>query len=133
MSDTAHPARKLPAPIPAPESAEFWKAAAEGRFLIKRCTACGKPHWYPRAICPFCMSDRTEWIEASGRGTIYSHSTMRRAPVPFTLAYVTLEEGPVMMTNLVDCDFDKLGIGQPVTIRFVPTEGGPPVPCFTPA
>lgn len=131
MQDLSKPGRKLPAPIPAPESAEFWKAAAEGKFLIKRCTACSKPHWYPRAICPFCMSPKTEWIEATGRGKIYSYSTMRRAPVPFSLAYVTLEEGPTMMTNLVQCDFDQLSIGQAVKITFVPTEGGPPVPCFT--
>ena len=131
MSDTK-PARKPPAPIPSPEGAEFWKAAAEGRFMIKRCTACNRAHWYPRAICPFCMSDRTEWAEASGKGTIYSYSVMRRAPAPFALAYVTLAEGPTMMTNLVDCDFDRLSIGQEVRVVWVPTEGGAPVPCFAP-
>jgi uncharacterized OB-fold protein len=63
---------------------------------------------------------------------IYSFSVMRRVPTPFALAYVTLAEGPTMMTNLVDCDFDTLRIGQPVQIVWKPTEGGPPVPCFTP-
>ncbi len=129
----AKPARKIPAPITSPEGAEFWKAAEAGKFMIKRCTACGKSHWYPRAICPFCMSDKTEWVEASGRGKIYSYSVMRRAPAPFALAYVTLSEGPTMMTNIVQCDFDKLSIGQDVRVVLHPTEGGPPVPCFTPA
>ncbi len=69
----------------------------------------------------------------SGRGTIYSYSVMRRAPVPYAIAYVTLEEGVTMMTNIVDCDFDALRIGQPVRVVFKPTDGGPPVPMFTPA
>jgi uncharacterized OB-fold protein len=59
---------------------------------------------------------------------------MRRAPVPYAMAYVTLEEGPRMVTNIVDCDFDKLKCEQPVKVVFKPTEGnGPPLPMFTPA
>ncbi|HXA96248.1 MAG TPA: Zn-ribbon domain-containing OB-fold protein [Candidatus Dormibacteraeota bacterium] len=125
-------ARTIPAPTPTPETAAFWEAAAKGRLLVKFCTACGKPHHYPRAICPFCNSDRTEWRDSAGRGTIYSFSVMRRASPPYVLAYVTLEEGVTMMTNLVDCDFDALRIGQPVRVVFAPTDGGPPVPTFTP-
>ena len=101
--------------------------------MLRRCTACGKAHWYPRAICPHCMSDKTEWVEASGRGKIYTFSVMRRAPEPYAIGYVTLEEGPSMLTNFVDCDFDKLKIGQSVKLKFMPTEGGPPVPMFAPA
>jgi uncharacterized OB-fold protein len=124
-------ARKIPAPHPNPETQAFWDAAGQGRFLIKTCRACHKAHWYPRAICPFCASRDTEWVEASGKGKIYSFSVMRRAPEPFTIAYVTLAEGPTMITNLVDCDFDALKIGQDVRIKFTPTDGGPPVPTFT--
>ena len=58
---------------------------------------------------------------------------MRRAEVPYAIAYVTLDEGVTMMTNLVDCDFDTLKIGQRVRVVFKPTDGGPPVPTFTPA
>ena len=57
---------------------------------------------------------------------------MRRAPVPYAIAYVTLDEGPTMMTNIVDCDLDKIKIGQAVRLVFKPSEGGPPVPMFTP-
>ena len=128
----AKPARKIPAPITSPEGAEFWKAAEAGKFMIKRCTACGKSHWYPRAICPFCFSERIAWEEASGKGRIYTFSVMRRAPEPYAIAYVTLAEGPTMMTNIVQCDFDSLRIGQEVRLVFTPTEGGPPVPTFTP-
>ena len=125
--------RKLPAPSVSPETKEYWDAAAQGRLLVRKCTACGEAHHYPRTICPFCFSDKTEWITASGRGTLYSYSVMRRAPVPYAMAYVTLAEGPTMMTNIVDCAFDKLRIGQDVKLVFKPTEGGPPLPMFTPA
>jgi hypothetical protein len=124
--------RSIPAPPVNPETRPFWDAAARGELLLKRCQACGDPHWYPRAICPFCGSDRTEWVPASGRGTIYSYSVFRRAPVPYAIAYVTLAEGVSMMTNIVDCDLDGIRIGQPVRVVFKPTDGGPPVPMFTP-
>jgi len=125
--------RSIPAPPVSAETKPFWDAAAAGRLLLKRCEACGEPHYYPRAICPFCGSDRTTWLEASGGGAIYAYSVFRRAPVPYAIAYVTLDEGPTMMTNIVDADLDALRIGQRVRVRFTPTEGGPPVPTFAPA
>ena len=106
---------------------------SEDRFLVKRCQACGKFHWYPRALCPFCCSDKTEWLPASGLGTIYSYSVMRRAPEPYAVAFVTLQEGPTMLTNIVDCDFDQLAIGQPVKVVFKQSSGEYRVPVFQPA
>jgi hypothetical protein len=79
------------------------------------------------------FKETTDWLQASGRGTVYSYSIMRRAPVPYAIAYVTLEEGVTMLTNIVDCDLDAIRIGQAVTVVFKPTEGGPPVPMFAPA
>lgn len=126
--------RKMPAPPVTPENKPFWDAAAEGRLLFKRCEDCGEPHYYPRALCPFCLSDNTTWAQSAGHGTIYSFSPMRRGtPVPYAIAYVTLDEGCTMMTNLVDCDFDALAIGQPVKVAFRPAEDGTPVPVFAPA
>jgi uncharacterized OB-fold protein len=125
--------RKIPAPQPNPETQAFWDGAAQGRLLLKKCLACSQVHYYPRALCPFCGSDRTEWQQASGRGSIYSWSVMRRAEVPYAIAYVTLEEGVTMMTNIVGCDLDAIRIGQRVRVVFTPTDGGPPVPTFTPA
>jgi len=126
--------RTIPGPPTNPETQAFWDAARQGKLLVKRCAACGESHHYPRALCPFCGSDRTEWKEASGRGTIYSYSVFRRAPIPYAIAYVTLAEGPTMMTNIVDCDLDAIRIGQAVRVNFKPTEdGGPPVPMFSPA
>ena len=125
--------RKLPAPSVSAETKPYWDAAAKAKLLVKKCAACGQFHHSPRQICPFCFSDKTEWVEASGKGTIYSYSVMRRAPVPYAMAYVTLAEGPRMVTNIVDCDFDKLKVEQPVKVVFKATDGGPPLPMFTPA
>jgi uncharacterized protein len=125
--------RKITSPVVTVETQAFWNAARENRFTIPVCTACGKAHWYPRAICPFCASDKMQWCDASGKGTIYTYSVMRRVKEPYVIAHVTLAEGPTMLTNIVDCDFDKLRIGQSVAVVFKETENGPPVPMFRPA
>jgi len=126
-------ARKIPSPVVTVETQAFWQAAQKHRFMVPVCTACAKAHWYPRAICPFCEGGRVEWRDASGRGAIYTFSVMRRAKEPYVIAYVTLAEGPTMMTNIVDCDFDALAVGQPVAVVFQATENGQPVPMFKPA
>jgi uncharacterized OB-fold protein len=122
--------RSIPAPTQSPESEPFYAAAKEGKFTIRRCKSCGKAHWYPRANCPFCWGE-TAWETASGDGTIYSYSPMRRAN--YTIAYVTLKEGPTMLTNIVGCDPDTLSVGQAVKIKWTAAEDGTPVPTFTPA
>ncbi len=131
MAGTTTEPRTIPAPVPNVENQRFFDAAAQGKLLIGQCGACGQPHYYPRARCPFCLAETT-WVESGGKGAIYSLSTMRRgAGAPFTLAYVTLDEGPAVLTNIVTDDPDSLRIGQRVTVRFVPTDG-PPVPMFAP-
>src|SRR5690606_3646786 len=107
--------------------------AGQGRLLVKYCSACGEYHHFPRSLCPFCFSDKTEWRNASGHGVIYSYSVMRRVEVPYVIAYVTLDEGVTVMTNIVDCDPDTVRIGQRVKVKFQPSDGGPPVPMFSPA
>ncbi len=124
--------RKIPAPVVSAETQAFWDAARERRFVVPTCRACGKAHWYPRAICPFCDGAAIERRDASGKATIYTFSVMRRAKEPYAIAYVTLAEGPTMMTNIVGCDFDALRVGQQVSVVFAETENGPPVPMFRP-
>jgi len=125
-------ARIVPSPLTNPENEAFFDGTRAGRLLIKRCLACGELHYYPRAVCPFCSSERTEWVPAQGRGRIYSFSVMRRVEAPYAIAYVMLDEGVTMLTNLVDCDFDRLRIGAPVRLVFKPAEGGEMIPMFTP-
>ena len=130
---TPYQQRKLRGPAPGAGEQRYFDAAAIGALLLRQCGACGAHHHYPRALCPFCMSDEVRWVHARGAGEIYTFSVTRRAgPIPYCIAYVTLDEGVTMMTNIVDCDFDAIRIGQRVRVSFKPTEGGPPVPMFTP-
>ena len=72
--------RKITSPLIDPETEEYWNAIDDGKLLVRTCKACSKAHHYPRTICPNCGSDDTHFIEASGKGVIYTYSVMRRAP-----------------------------------------------------
>ena len=112
----------------------YFEAAAQGRLLLKKCTDCGELHHYPRGVCPFCLSDKVSWQDAKGTGKIYTCSITRRAgPIPYCIAYVTLDEGVSVMTNIVDCDLDDVRIGQAVKVTFKKSAGGVSVAMFTPA
>lgn len=123
-------AREVLAPTPNPETAPFWQAASEGRLALRHCSDCGRYHYYPRALCAHCLSDAVQWRDAAGRGRIHAFSVMRRASVPYAVAYVELEEGPLMLTNIVRCDLDALRIGDEVRLCFDSFEGGS-LPVFT--
>ena len=130
----------LPAPVPVitPETQEFWSATTQGRLLLRQCRQCSEMIWYPRVICPGCHSLDTAWIEASGRGIIYSFSIARRgqgaytAAGPYVLAYVELEEGPRMLTNIVGVDLEQVHIGQAVVVVFDSTGPDAALPRFRP-
>jgi len=124
--------RTIPSPQPWPETRQYWDAANDGILLLKRCLDTGKVFHYPRAHSPFTGSANTEWCEVSGEGTIYSYSVLNRADPPYCIAYVTLAEGPTVLTNVVTDDFDSLRIGQPVRVEFVASENGQKVPVFRP-
>jgi len=112
------------------ETEAYWDGIKEGKLLLKKCNSCGNTHFYPRAVCPHCMDSDTVWYQASGKGKIYSYSIMRRAKIPYVIAYVTLDEGITMMTNIVESDFDAIAIDKPVEVTFRPTEGGEALPMF---
>jgi uncharacterized protein len=114
------------------ETETYWEATKQNKLLLKKCDDCGETHWYPRAICPHCSSSNTSWYEGSGKGKIYSYSVMRRAEIPYVMAYVTLDEGVSVLTNIVECDFDNLSIDQPVEVVFRATEGDQALPLFRP-
>ena len=122
----------LPAPPPerTPETREFWDATAEGRLVLAHCDACDTVIWYPKACCPRCGPGSVSWQQAAGTGTVYSFTVVRRAPgafadaVPFVVAYVELDEGPRVLTNVVGCDPDQVFIGQSVRVVFADTGEG---------
>lgn len=131
----------LLAPMPpiTPETREFWAATLEGRLLIRRCRSCGEAIWYPRPLCPFCHSTDTVWEQASGRGRVYSFSVVRRGAgpwageSPYILAYVELEEGPRVMTNIVEVEPEALQIGQAVEVVFHRAGEAAALPRYRPA
>jgi len=101
----------------------FWNAAAEGRLLLPRCRACGQHFFRPEVACTHCFATDWQWVQAGGRGTLYSYTVVHRAPapgfvVPLVLAVVELQEGPVMMSNVVGCAHYALRIGMPLRVRF---------------
>lgn len=113
-----------------PETKPFWDAAACGRFVLPRCRQCHRTHWYPRGICPHCLSTALDWQESSGQGEIYSFSVNRTEKEPYILAYVALDEGPIMLTNVIDTDPSIVSIGTKVRMVFKPDAGRAPVPLF---
>jgi uncharacterized protein len=126
-------------PTPEGDTVEWWEAAREGRLLLRHCGDCGATTYYPRTFCPRCWSENVTWQQASGRGTLYTWSVIYsndqppfRDRVPYVAAIVELEEGPRMMTNVVDCDHDALRPDMPVELRFMEISEQYSLPVFTP-
>lgn len=118
----------------------WWEACRAGRLLIKRCADCGRAHFYPRSFCPYCWSERVDWETASGRATLYTWSVVYSndlppfgTRVPYVAAIVDLEEGPRMMTNIVDCPFDELHVDMALQVSFRRETDDVTLPVFHPA
>jgi uncharacterized protein len=125
------PVSQTPASSANPEIQPYFEALRDGKLLIKACTHCRQPHFYPRAGCPFCFSDATEWLESRGTGTIYAYSVLRAAKDLPVLAYVTLDEGPTLMTSIVDSPASALTNGAAVRLVVRPGADGTLAPMFT--
>ncbi|MBM5811415.1 MAG: Zn-ribbon domain-containing OB-fold protein [Gammaproteobacteria bacterium] len=128
-----------PRPVVNAWSRPFWDAAREQKLLLQRCGDCRAWIFYPRIACPRCGSDQLGWQPASGRGTIYSFTVVRsNAPsafaplLPYVVAVIRLEEGVQMLSNVVDCNPDKLRCDQPVEVVFRPLDDEFTLPCFRP-
>ncbi|MGW0246564.1 Zn-ribbon domain-containing OB-fold protein [Nocardia goodfellowii] len=133
-----YPALPAPAPAVAPETEPFWAATARGTLLLPKCGACAAIIWYPKGLCTECGSLDIGWIEARGEGVIYTFTITRRGMGayrevgPYVLAYVELDEGPRVMTNIVGCDPESLRIGQRVRAVFDDTGQGSALVRFVP-
>jgi uncharacterized protein len=126
-------------PIPQPETELYWEKARAHELWLKRCDDCGGAFFYPRSICPLCFSRNTQWVQASGRGTLYAFSIVHRPPspaftAPYVAAIVELEEGPRMPTNLVEVEPDPaaIRIGMPVELVFEDVTDAISLPKFRP-
>jgi uncharacterized protein len=120
------------------EAEEFWKAVAADTFLLEQCRGCTAVVWYPRGFCPSCGSTDVALVAASGEGSVYSFSVVHRAAgdyrghEPYVVAYVELDEGPRLLTNVVGCDPDGLAIGARVRMIFEHGADGATLYRFTP-
>jgi uncharacterized OB-fold protein len=114
--------------------ADFRKFLQEGRFMLLRSRASGRHFFYPRVAEPGSGKTDLEWVEASGRGHVYSVTIVRaRPPAPsYNVVLVDLEEGPRLMTRVDGIEPEDVRIGMAVQVRIV-TEDGLPFPVFEPA
>jgi len=115
----------------------FWDGARQGKLLLQYCKACGDTRFPPSHVCPNCLSSDQDWKEASGKGKLESWVDMHRAywdgfkgELPYRVCLVRLEEGPVMVSSLVD-KTDNLRMGQPVRVVFDAVTDEVTLPKFT--
>ncbi len=127
----------LPSPDLGPDAGPYWDAAKENRFVIQQCNDCDAWRFFPSHLCPSCGSDKAEWKEASGKGTIHSYTEVYRGPTaefrahtPYMIVLVDLEEGPRIMTNLIGENLDQCQIGAPVEVCFEDRHNDSKVPQF---
>ena len=101
------------------------------RLQGTRCTACGDHSFPPRLVCNECRSRSLEPVFYSGRGTVYTYTTVYQPAkpfepyVPYLVAMIDLEEGPRVTAQLTDVDIKSVEIGMPVemVIRKISEEG----------
>jgi uncharacterized OB-fold protein len=113
--------------LPAPDNAalHYWQSAADGKLVLQRCVDCGQFQFYPRALCAACGGE-TEWVDASGRGTLYTFTIIRQNRSeafvrlsPYAVGIVELDEGVRMMSNIVGCELDQLEVGMPLEVLLL--------------
>ena len=137
---TARSEWNKPLPTIVGETRPYWEACRRGQLVIQHCASCGEYQFYPRGICAHCWSADVKWVEASGRGTVWTYTVtyQNRTPgfaeeVPYVLALVELAEGVKLFTNIVDCPPQEVRIGMPVEVTFLRANDRVTVPYFKPA
>ncbi|HZU69630.1 MAG TPA: Zn-ribbon domain-containing OB-fold protein [Ktedonobacteraceae bacterium] len=131
--------RPKPLPVVTDENRPFWEGCRQGKLLLQYCLQCQSYQFYPRLYCMHCGSTTLKWKEASGRGVVYSYTIIRqnKSPefvndTPYNLAIIQLEEGPRMLSNIVDIDLADLRVDLPVTVVFDPVSETMSLPRFRP-
>ncbi|MBU2534160.1 MAG: Zn-ribbon domain-containing OB-fold protein [Alphaproteobacteria bacterium] len=126
-------------PKPTPESQHYWDGAKQGELRLQACNSCEQHYFPPRPFCPKCGSRDVKVVKASGKGRLYSyiinHLPSPGFTPPFTVAIVELEEGPRLMTNLLEIDPDpeKLVLDMPLEVTFEKINDEITLPQFKPA
>jgi uncharacterized protein len=137
MTIATTPTRPLPETRNA--GAVYWLAAAKGTLLLPTCRQCARGFWHPRPRCPHCGSDRVEWARSHGKGVVHTFTVVRQSPdaffkskVPYAVAIIELDEGPMIMSNITSCEVDTVKIGMRVSVTFEPASDDIAIPLFVP-
>jgi uncharacterized OB-fold protein len=124
-------------PKPNPVDAPFWRAAADGKFLLQKCKSCGKVQFFPRVACVDCFGE-PDWIEAKGTGKVHSFTLVRvprnpafKEEAPIYYINVILDEGVIIESRLVGAAKEKVKMGDRVRVVFQETHNPEiKLPCF---
>ena len=132
---------RKPLPQPTPETQEFWEGTKAGELRLQRCDTCANVYFPPRPFCPKCGSRSVRWFAASGKGTLHSYVINHRPAfgfqdeAPYAIAVIKLDEGPKMMTNLVDVEQtpEALVLDMPMEVAFDTVSEAITLPKFRPS
>lgn len=128
-----------PLPKPTPETAHFWDGTRAGELRLQRCDDCDHVYFPPRPFCPKCASRAVSVFKASGRGRldsyVISHRSHKAMEAPYAIALVALDEGPRMMSNIVECEQtpEALELDMPLEVVFEAQNDEISLPLFRPA
>lgn len=122
------------------ETKPYFEATKENKLIIQYCSDCKTHQFYPRIFCMNCFSDQINWVEASGKGKVYSYSVVHKTSikemkdkVPYIIALIDLEEGVRLMSHLVDTDEKEISVGMDVSVIFREQIEEYKLPQFVPA
>ena len=128
-----------PLPKPSKWSQPFWDNAKKHKLTLKKCKDCGHIDHPPYLYCTNCHSDNSEWVQASGKGKLVAYAiNTYMVPFPFwddmpyVVAMIDLEEGVRMISNIVECDHDKLKNGMELQVVFDDVSDEFTLPKWTP-
>jgi uncharacterized OB-fold protein len=140
----AEPAKIVPKPLPeiTPITRPFWEGTANGKLLMQRCAECRSWVWCPRPACVECGSEKLSWMPLGGRGKIFAFTVIREVvghalrgfagDIPYVTAWIDLDEGPRICSNVLGCPIEQIAIGMPVEVVFEKAGPGISLPKFRP-
>jgi uncharacterized OB-fold protein len=114
-----------PLPEITDENSVYWNSLLARSFRLQQCDQCAHVRYPLSEICPVCLSSDYRWAAMSGRGHVFStvvfHQVYHPAfadKVPYNVSLVELEEGPIIVTNVIDVDPREVGVGDEVDLVY---------------